>query len=208
MADAKQKPGVMLYFDSIRPALNRLDNEQCGALFRAILDYGEFGTVSDLEPMTGMVFDLLRPKIDRDAEKYEESREQRQHAVYAREAKRRGEQPLTFSEWRLHRELSSDNRPIPPDNENIGPYPSTTTSTSITQTPTPTTSTSTSTTRARKGTREGGEGEEEGKPEQLYSQWLNALESGNMERGLTISNELYRLGFDVDLRTKELKRRQ
>ena len=98
MADAKQKPGVMLYFDSIRPALNRLDNEQCGALFRAILDYGEFGAVSDLEPMTGMVFDLLRPKIDRDAEKYEESREQRQHAVYAREAKRRGEQPLSFPE--------------------------------------------------------------------------------------------------------------
>ena len=207
MADAKQKPGVMLYFDSIRPALNRLDNEQCGALFRAILDYGEFGAVSDLEPMTGMVFDLLRPKIDRDAEKYEESREQRQHAVYAREAKRRGEQPLSFPEWRLNRELSSDNRPIPPDNENIGPYPSTTTSTSITQTPTPTTSTSTSRARARKEAGEGCKGEEEGKPEQLYSQWLEALESGDMERGLTLSNELYRLGFDVDLRTKEMKRR-
>ena len=207
MADAKQKPGVMLYFDSIRPALNRLDNEQCGALFRAILDYGEFGAVSDLEPMTGMVFDLLRPKIDRDAEKYEESREQRQHAVYAREAKRRGEQPLSFPEWRLNRELSSDNRPIPPDNENIGPYPSTTTSTSITQTPTLTTSTSTSRARARKEAGEGCKGEEEGKPEQLYSQWLEALESGDMERGLTLSNELYRLGFDVDLRTKEMKRR-
>lgn len=207
MADAKQKPGVMLYFDSIRPALNRLDNEQCGALFRAILDYGEFGTVSDLEPMTGMVFDLLRPKIDRDAEKYEESREQRQHAVYAREAKRRGEQPLTFSEWRLHRELSSDNGPVSPDNENIEPYPSTSTTASTSTTPTTTTSKSPSTTRARKGTREGGEGEEEGKPEQLYSQWLEALESGDMERGLTLSNELYRLGYDVDLRTKEMKRR-
>lgn len=207
MAAAKQKPGVMLYFDSIRPALNRLDNEQCGALFRAILDYGEFGAVSDLEPMTGMVFDLLRPKIDRDAEKYEESREQRQHAVYAREAKRRGEQPLSFPEWRLNRELSSDNRPITPDNENIGPYPSTTTSTSITQTPTLTTSTSTSRARARKEAGEGCKGEEEVKPEQLYSQWLEALESGDMERGLTLSNELYRLGFDVDLRTKELKRR-
>lgn len=205
MADAKQKPGVMLYFDSIRPALNRLNNEQCGALFRAILDYGEFGAVSDLEPMTGMVFDLLRPKIDRDAEKYEESREQRQHAVYAREAKRRGEQPLSFPEWRLNRELSSDNRPIPPDNENIGPYPSTSTTTSTT--PTTTTSKSPSTTRARKEAGEGCKGEEEGKPEQLYSQWLEALESGDMERGLTLSNELYRLGFDVDLRTKELKRR-
>lgn len=207
MADAKQKPGVMLYFDSIRPALNRLDNEQCGALFRAILDYGEFGTVSDLEPMTGMVFDLLRPKIDRDAEKYEESREQRQHAVYAREAKRRGEQPLTFSEWRLHRELSSDNGQVSPDNENIEPYPSTSTTASITPTITASTSKSPSKTRARKGTREGGEGEEEGKPEQLYSKWLEALDSGNMEKALSLNNELYRLGYDVDLRTKEMKRR-
>ena len=205
MADAKQKPGVMLYFDSIRPALNRLDNEQCGALFRAILDYGEFGAVSDLEPMTGMVFDLLRPKIDRDAEKYEESREQRQHAVYAREAKRRGEQPLSFPEWRLNRELSSDNRPIPPDNENIGPYPSTSTTASIS--PTTAATTSPSRTRARKETGEGGEGEEEGKPEQLYSKWLEALDSGNMEKALSLNNELYRLGYDVDLRTKEMKRR-
>ena len=84
MADGKARPGVMIYFESVRPALSRLDNEQCGALFRAIIDYAEYGAVPDLEPMTGMAFDLLRPKIDRDAEKYEESREQRQHAVSIR----------------------------------------------------------------------------------------------------------------------------
>ena len=61
MADGKARPGVMIYFESVRPALSRLDNEQCGALFRAIIDYAEYGAVSDLEPMTGMAFDLLRP---------------------------------------------------------------------------------------------------------------------------------------------------
>ncbi len=137
MSDVKARPGVMIYFEAVRPALSRLDNEQCGALFRAIIDYAEYGTVSDLEPMTGMAFDLLRPKIDRDAEKYEESREQRLHAVYVREAKRRGEQPLPISEWRLHRELSSDNGPISPDIKEIGPYPSTTSSPSLSPTTAP-----------------------------------------------------------------------
>lgn len=141
MADGKGRPGVMIYFDAVRPALSRLDNDQLGSLFRAILDYGEFGAVSDLEPMAGMVFDLLRPKIDRDAEKYEESREQRQHAVYVREARRRGEEPLTLSEWRTNRESSSDNGPISPDIENIGPYPSTTSSPSASTSPAASTTT-------------------------------------------------------------------
>ena len=148
MADGKGRPGVMIYFDAVRPALSRLDNDQLGSLFRAILDYGEFGAVSDLEPMAGMVFDFLRPKIDRDAEKYEESREQRQHAVYAREAKRRGEQPLPISEWRLRRELSSDTCPMSSDIESNGPYPTTPTTTP----PTTPTSASTSSTRPSSGT--------------------------------------------------------
>lgn len=81
LSDNKQRPGVMVYFDSLRPALNRLSDEQCGVLFRAILDYAQYGTTTELDPMTGMVFDLLVPKIDRDGVKYEESREQRKYAV-------------------------------------------------------------------------------------------------------------------------------
>ena len=201
MADGKARPGVMIYFESVRPALSRLDNEQCGALFRAIIDYAEYGAVPDLEPMTGMVFDLLRPKIDRDAEKYEESREQRQHAVYVREAKRRGEQPLTLPEWRLYRETSSDNGPISPDIENIGPYPSTTTALS--------TSSSVSSSTAGEGaeTEEGCKGEGEGEPQQLYREWLSAMDEGERGRACEISNRLFSLGYLVDIHTQELKRR-
>lgn len=158
------RPGVMLYFDSIRPALNRLDDRQCGALLRAVMDYAEYGAVTDLDPIVGVVFDLLVPKIDRDAEKYAESREQRQHAVYVREAKRRGEQPLSISEWRLHRDTSSDNGPISPDNESIGPYPSTSISPTPSVSPsiTPSVSTSPSASGEGKETGAGCRGEEEG----------------------------------------------
>lgn len=211
MADGKARPGVMIYFESVRPALSRLDNEQCGALFRAIIDYAEYGAVPDLEPMTGMVFDLLRPKIDRDAEKYEESREQRQHAVYVREAKRRGEQPLTLPEWRLYRETSSDNGPISPDIENIGPYPSTTISpaTATSTTTALSTSSSVSSSTAGEGaeTEEGCKGEGEGEPQQLYREWLSAMDEGERGRACEISNRLFSLGYLVDIHTQELKRR-
>ena len=114
MPDRKQRPGVMIYFDSIRPALKRLDNEQCGALFRAVLDYSEYGEIPDLEPMTGMVFDLLRPKLDRDAERYEEGREQRQYATYCRESKKKGEQPQSFESWKTKVNGSSFPSPFNP----------------------------------------------------------------------------------------------
>ncbi len=211
MADGKARPGVMIYFESVRPALSRLDNEQCGALFRAIIDYAEYGAVSDLEPMTGMAFDLLRPKIDRDAEKYEESREQRQHAVYVREAKRRGEEPLTLSEWRTNRELSSDNGPISPDIENIGSYPSTTispaTSTSTTTALSISSSRSSSISGEGAETEEGCKGEGEGEPQQLYREWLSAMDEGERGRACEISNRLFSLGYLVDIHTRELKRR-
>lgn len=211
MADGKARPGVLIYFESVRPALNRLGNEQCGSLFRAILDYAEYGAVADLDPMTGMVFDLLRPKIDRDAEKYEESREQRLHAVYVREAKRRGEQPLPISEWRLRRESSSDNGPISPDIENIGPYPSTTTSPATSTFTTPALSISSSRSSSISGegaeTEEGCKGEGEGEPQQLYREWLSAMDEGERGRACEISNRLFSLGYLVDIHTQELKRR-
>ena len=201
MGESKQKPGVMLYFDSIRPALNRLDNEQCGSLFRAILDYAEYGVVSDLGAMEGMAFDLLRPKIDRDAEKYAESREQRQQAVYVREARRRGEEPLTLSEWRTNRESSSDNGPISPDIENIGPYPSETTSLSTSS------SGSSSATGEGKAEKRRCKGEGEGKPEKLYFSWLEHMDKGDRQAAFAVSNELFKMGFNVDPVTKKLSKR-
>ncbi len=95
-----ERPGVMLYFDSVRPAINRMSDEQTGALFRAVLDYAQYGEIRDLEAMEGMAFDMLRPGIDRDAERYEETREQRRYAAYSRETKRRGEEPMDLAEWR------------------------------------------------------------------------------------------------------------
>lgn len=129
MSENKTRPGVVLYFDSLCPALARLSNEQNGMLLRGIVDYAQTGAIPELDNMTGLVFEMLRPSIDRDGERYAESVAQRRFAVYCREAKKRGEEPMSFEEWQ--RVLSSDN----------GSYPTTTSTTistpSSSTTPTP-----------------------------------------------------------------------
>ena len=72
----KKKPGVMLYFD-VRPCLNRLTDAEQAQLFRAILDYGESGIDPGFENRLGLVWDFVKPMIDRDADRYREIQEKR-----------------------------------------------------------------------------------------------------------------------------------
>ncbi len=214
MARQKERPGVMLYFDAIRPAIKRMDAAQCGELLRALLDYAQYGEVPELDPMTGLAFDMLAPKIDRDAEHYEESREQRQYAVYARERKRNGVPVLSFADWRLTRAESPDNEnigPISPDQKSIDPYPSISATASITASPSASASTSPSAPASPSASpsafSERERGESKGEASAVYAAWLRAIEAKDNERALNLSNRLFALGYHTDLATKELRRR-
>lgn len=99
MEEKSGPPGVMIYHD-ILPALDRLTDEQCGKLLRAIVGYSAFGEAVELDTLSGMVFDLVRPKIDRDMTRYAETVDQRRYAVYCRDAKKTGKEPLEFTEWK------------------------------------------------------------------------------------------------------------
>lgn len=208
----KERPGVMLYFEDIRPAINRLDPGQSGALLRSILDYAQYGEAPELDPMTSLVFEMLVPKIDRDAERYEENREQRQYAVYTREKKRNGESCLSFAEWRLMRSRSSEHEnigPISPDPKNIDPYPSATASTSATATttaspsasasPSPSASSLASTVTAGEGSK--GEGDDEA--HRLYASMLRAIGEGDIKKAREIKAKLNEIGYDTGGRRQE-----
>jgi len=213
MAD---RPGVMLYFDALRPALKRLDDAQCGRLLRAVMDYAEHGVLPELDAMTGLAFDLLVPKIDRDAEQYAESCEQRQYAAYSREAKRRGEQPIGMPEWKLRRVSETTTRYGSPRAVTVDTVPSPTTSTSpssstaVTTSTSPssstavTTSTSPSINTSADATGEGFKGE--GEHDRLFREWLSAMDEGDRTRACTLSSRLYALGFNVNINSRELKR--
>lgn len=131
------KPGVMFYFD-IRPCIKRLDINEKGRLFEAILDYAEFGVVPDLDGSLGIAWDFIQPKLDRDAGRYDRQVEQKQYAVFTREIKKKGGNPITFEEWRSlseierNRLLSADTGRYPTPNYNLQPQPQTTTSTNNT----------------------------------------------------------------------------
>ena len=79
----KERPGVMLYFD-LRPSLKRLSLEDKGLLFECILDYAQYGELPELDGMPGIAWDFIRPRIDRDAERYQEVSESRRQAAKKR----------------------------------------------------------------------------------------------------------------------------
>ena len=215
----KERPGVMLYFDAVRPAISRLNEAQCGVLLRSVMDYAQYGVVPELDGMTGLAFDMLVPKIDRDGERYEESREQRQYAAYTREKKRNGEPVLSIAEWRLARRMADerDNGPSWPDNgpsrPDNGPLPSASTappaSAAATPAATPAASTTASTPiKTSLFAAAAGEGSKgEGEVSRLYAQWLRALDAKDMMTALKLDGQLYALGYQTDIATKELHRR-
>ena len=215
-ARQKERPGVMLYFDAVRPAISRLDETQCGALLRSLMDYAQYGVVPELDPMTGLAFDMLVPKIDRDAERYEESREKRQYAAYAREKKKTGESCLSFADWRLMRAGQSDHEnigPISPVNENNGPYPSASatatatpaTTTTATAAASPSASSSISLSPSAETAGEGYKGE--GEVRRIFAQWLQALDEKNNILAMRLDGQLYALGYQTDKTTRRLSKR-
>ena len=213
----KERPGVMLYFDDVRPVISRLDVTQCGVLLRSVMDYAQYGVVPELDPMTGLAFDMLVPKIDRDAERYEESREQRQYAGYVRGKKGSGEPALSIAEWRLARLRAGepDNGPIRPDNGSIppdnGPIPSTSASATTTASASPSApaspsaSSSTSLFPSADTSGEGSKGE--GEARELYAQWLRALDARDNILALKLGGQLYSLGYQADKTTRQLTKR-
>lgn len=213
----KERPGVMLYFDDVRPVISRLDVTQCGVLLRSVMDYAQYGVVPELDPMTGLAFDMLVPKIDRDAERYEESREQRQYAGYVREKKRSGEPALSIAEWRLAklRAGEPDNGPIRPDNGSIppdnGPIPSTSASATTTASASPSApaspsaSSSTSLFPSADTSGEGCKGE--GEARRVFAEWLRALDAKDKLLALKLGGQLYSLGYQTDKTTRKLTKR-
>ena len=78
----KQMPGVMLYFDRLS-FLDRLDDAQTGRLFRAVIHYSRDGEMPEIDDaMVGVAWDILRPMLDYDAQRYAEvSEKRRQNAL-------------------------------------------------------------------------------------------------------------------------------
>lgn len=207
MNERKQRPGVMLYFDTLCPALARLTNEQRGELLQGIVGYAQSGTIPELDGMTGMAFDLLRPGIDRDGERYEAQRIHGQYMAYCRSAKERGERVIGEDEFK-QRLLATDSYCQVP----------TTSPTASASTPTASAVSAFSNSKSSlipspaaaaqgKGVLEGCKGDERENPQTLFERFLEAVDAGEQDRACSLSNRLFSLGYDADQRTRRLTRR-
>ncbi len=143
----KGRPGVMLWFD-LRPSLKRLSLEEKGLLFECILDYAEYGEVPELDGMTGIAWDFIQPRIDRDAERYEEVVENKRKAARKRWDKQEEAQTDAdgCSSMQMHARASGALQTMPTTTTTTTP----TSTTKTTPSPTPTaTSTFTPTAKPR-----------------------------------------------------------
>lgn len=122
------KPGVMFYFD-VRPCIKRLNLNEKGQLFEAILDYAESGIEPELDGALGIAWDFIQPRIDLDSEQYELKVEGSQYAAFSRERKKLGLEPISRDEWRSMTDIercsatSSDENDAPETSGDIKRYP-------------------------------------------------------------------------------------
>ena len=151
-----ERPGFMVYFDSA-PAFERLSDVDAGKLIKAVFSYASTGALMPLDGMTAMAFDLLRPRLDRDAEKYEQTIQRRRYGGYSKACRERGEDPLDYEAWLEHAHACTS-MPTTTTATTQSTATTTTATTTATTAVTPSVKTATDTTGNSNGSGKGGAG--------------------------------------------------
>ena len=94
-----KRPGFMFYFDEAT-AFERVSDSEAGVLIKAMIAYCRTGELLPLEGTASIIFDIIRPKLDRDAVKYNEQIMKRKYGGYIKACRDRGDEPLSFESWR------------------------------------------------------------------------------------------------------------
>lgn len=92
------RPGIMLYFDILEP-IRMLPDEDKGRLLVAILEYGRDGIVPEFDGMLGIVWSFIQPRVDKDSERYDETKLQREYAAFCKKRKRIFMPKILFEDW-------------------------------------------------------------------------------------------------------------
>ena len=111
------RPGVMIYYDMVEPILSLRDADK-GRLLMAIMEYGREGTQPKLTGKLEMAWGYIRPKLDRDAEAYENIRIQRRYAAFCRKRAGRRLPKIPMEHWL---EMTEEERQqmLPEENEEL-----------------------------------------------------------------------------------------
>ena len=94
-----KRPGFMFYFDEAA-AFERVSDSEAGVLIKAMIAYCRTGELLPLEGTASIIFDIIRPKLDRDAVKYNEQIMKRKYGDSTKACRDRGDEPPSFESWR------------------------------------------------------------------------------------------------------------
>jgi hypothetical protein len=129
------RPGIVFYFEFL-PAFEKMDPAEVGGLFLGAMRYAQTGEVPEFEGVAAIVWELVRPGIDRDAANYEEKVALSRWKNYVKSCKKDGLEPLDFEKWKNSCEsLGTIGNQLEPNGSHGDPTPtptSTSTSTSTT----------------------------------------------------------------------------
>lgn len=92
-------PGFMIYLDVWKPLMSTGD-ATLARLVRAAVAYAETGEPPELKGRAALLWEMLRPKLDRDRQKYGNIRLRNNYANYCRIADRKGEPRLSYEDWK------------------------------------------------------------------------------------------------------------
>lgn len=115
------RPGVIFRFELL-DALEQLDPASAGLLFLGAMRYGKDETPPTFQnPLLSVIWPLIKTAVDHDAEAYDAKVLQKKYAVYVREAKKAGRDPMDFDAWKASTDITSYH-PISADNHNQYQY--------------------------------------------------------------------------------------
>lgn len=106
---SKERPGVVVYFDSMR-TLEKMSPAAQGMFLMACLHYGKslipprfegLGEADTIRLET--LWEQTQPRIDSDAQGWADGIMQRRYAGYVSGCERKGEAPMDYEGWKLWR---------------------------------------------------------------------------------------------------------
>lgn len=115
------RPGVIFRFELL-DVLEQLDPADAGLLFLSVMRYGKDKTPPTFQnPLLSVIWPLIKTAVDHDAEAYDAKILQKKYAVYVRETKKAGRDPMDFDAWKASTDITSYH-PISADNHNQYQY--------------------------------------------------------------------------------------
>ena len=218
-----QKPGFIVYFETME-ALYEYEDDEIGMFIKNIYEFVRYGVVPEFTDrgLRG-TWKLIKQALERDDQRYQKRCQKSRYASYigvrarqlGKDAKKlvEGIDCLSFEDWVVQID-EADGSERERTDANGSECPPTTTGTStlaeLQSENKPSANRIPSRIPSGGINPKGDAGEVDGLREvyDLQAEHRRAMSQGDRNRAQTIMNTLYRLGYDIDMQTSELTRRE